>query len=66
MFDYIRIGIQLISFGFCLNLLFSVDFTKVMRKGHESKAALLRYLCAMALSYLVAQFLFNLTINLVY
>ncbi|NLC65180.1 MAG: DUF1146 domain-containing protein [Erysipelothrix sp.] len=66
MSDYLRVGIHVLSFVFCAYVLLHVDFIKFMRKGHESKAQILYIIVALGLSYLVAQFFMNMSINFVY
>lgn len=66
MLDFTRIAIHVLSFVLCAFVLIHVDFTKIMRKGHESKGQILYIIVALALSYLVAQFLLNLSVNFIY
>lgn len=59
----LRIGVHLISFVFSFYLLMGLDLTRFVRKGHENKTQLLYLFLAMALGYLVAQFVLNLSTN---
>lgn len=66
MSDLIRILVHIVSFIMAAFVLVHVDFIKFMRKGHESKAQMLYIIVALALGYLMAQFILNLSINYIY
>ena len=66
MSDFIRISVHLISLVFTLYILMGVDFERVLRKGHGYKGQMLYFMCAMALAYLIAQFILNISVNFVY
>lgn len=62
--EIIRIGIYLVSFVLCFYTLSALDLQKLLRKGKTVQAQILLLLLAMALAYLVAQFILNMRIVL--
>ncbi|WP_078055167.1 DUF1146 domain-containing protein [Erysipelothrix larvae] len=60
-YTIIRIVVTIISFVVCAYALSGIDFSKLIRKGHESKAMMLYILLSMGLGYLVAQFILSLS-----
>ena len=60
---WIRIGVHLISFVVSFYLIMGLDLTPFVRKGHGNKIQLLYVFLAMALGYLVAQFVLNLSVS---
>ena len=59
--DIVRIIIYLFSFGASGFALSGVDFSKITRKGSETKIQLLYIFLALALGYLVAEFLMGIS-----
>ena len=58
----LKISVYLVSFFITMYAMTGVDFGKVMRKQNEQKMLLLGILLAMAISFLVAEFILGLTI----
>lgn len=59
----IRIIVHLMAFIISLFTLSGVDFKKVARRGKEAHVFLVYILCSIALGYLVAQFLLNISLK---
>ncbi len=66
MSNYVRISIHLVSLMISGYVLMGVDFSKFLRKGHKNKDRLMYILASIALAYLIAQFLLNISMSFVY
>lgn len=66
MSDKLRIAVHLGALIVSAYILVGVDFSKILRKGHQDKAQLLYFAMSLALAYCIAQFLLNLSMNFVY
>lgn len=66
MSDIVRISVHLSALIISGYVLMGVDFSKFLRKGQQDKGQLLYVLTTLAMAYLVAQFLLNLSISFVY
>lgn len=62
----LRIAVHLGALIISAYVLVGLDFSKILRKGHEDKAQLLYLMLTMALAYLLAQFLLSLSMNFVF
>lgn len=63
MHDILRISIYIVSFLLSAYGLSGVDFTKIMRVRKQQEIMILYFVLALALGYLVAQFLLGLSPN---
>ncbi len=57
-----RISILLISFAFSYWAILGIDFSRFLRKGRTLEAQVISVLLAMALAYLVYEFIFALRV----
>lgn len=56
----VRVGVHLACFGAVLYSMSALNYEKIVRKNKVLQAQVLYLMVAMAISYLAAQFLFNL------
>lgn len=62
MNEIVRIALSIVSFVICYWALLGVDFERFLRKGRTLEAQILCVLLAMALSYLVMEFIYSLRV----
>jgi len=64
MAPYIRVIIYFLTFGVCLYSLNAINFSKIIYPKRVVQAQVLVILLAMALAYLVTQFLIGLSLSM--